>query len=116
MWEHPANRTGGKWIVQVKNSQRESLLNQFWLFSVLGCIGASFDDDDEICGLVISLRKSADKICLWTRTANDAEKCKRIGRQFRDMLGVSSRLQYQLHHDAMQQDSSFTNKSKYDLS
>jgi len=115
-WEDPSNKKGGKWIIQIKNSQRETQLNQIWLYTVLACIGCSFEDDDEVCGVVVSLRKKDDKICLWTKNADSAEKCKRIGKQLREILGTTGRLQYQLHETSLQQNSSYTNKSKYEVS
>jgi len=108
-WEDPANARGGKWIVQVKVTQRSTLLNQLWLWLVLACIGYSFEDDDEICGVVVCVRKAADKICLCTRNAHDVEACQRIGKQFKEILGTQYRLVYQLHNDALHHNSSFNN-------
>src|SRR4051812_32288680 len=77
-WEHPKNEQGGKWLVQIKvlfifqfsavtdrslqPSQRGTSLNNLWLWAVLGCVGADFDDDPQIVGLVVSIRKQMDKV------------------------------------------------------
>lgn len=50
-------------------------------------IGEQFDDSEEICGVVVSPRKAGqNKLALWTRTAKDREKQKRIGMYFKTSL------------------------------
>jgi hypothetical protein len=34
-------------------------------------IGEQFDEGDEICGAVVSVRAKQDKISIWTRTASN---------------------------------------------
>eukprot|EP01125_Pyxidicula_operculata_P021010 TRINITY_DN792_c0_g1_i1.p1 TRINITY_DN792_c0_g1~~TRINITY_DN792_c0_g1_i1.p1 ORF type:complete len:209 (-),score=22.64 TRINITY_DN792_c0_g1_i1:348-974(-) len=93
-WEDPANAKGGKWTVTFKKSDT---LNDYWLYTVLACIGCVFDDDDHICGAVVSLRKGGHKINLWTKDANDAEICKRIGSTFKGQLNTNLKITYQAH-------------------
>jgi len=66
---------------------------------VLACIGNSFEDEEEVCGIVVSLRKQYDKISLWTKTASSAEKTKRIGQQLKELLEIpqSTKIEYTLH-------------------
>ena len=49
------------------------------MLKILACIGENFSDSDQICGAVVSVRKGADRIQLWTRDAHDDVACKRIG-------------------------------------
>lgn len=35
----------------------------------MALIGEQFDDADEICGVVASVRQRQDKLALWTKTA-----------------------------------------------
>jgi ribosomal protein S1 len=37
----------------------------------LGMIGEQFDEGDEICGAVVSVRAKQDKISIWTKTASN---------------------------------------------
>eukprot|EP01128_Nolandella_sp_AFSM9_P004515 TRINITY_DN203_c1_g1_i1.p1 TRINITY_DN203_c1_g1~~TRINITY_DN203_c1_g1_i1.p1 ORF type:complete len:301 (+),score=92.02 TRINITY_DN203_c1_g1_i1:131-1033(+) len=113
-WEDPANARGGKWVLQIK-TKKKTQINQFWLWSVLACIGASFDDDTQIVGVVVSIRKSMDKIALWTNDASDQAAVTRIGRQFKEILGVTMKLGYQAHADSLQYNSSFNNKNRYEV-
>jgi len=116
-WEDKANSHGGKWLATVKNNQRGTSLNQMWLGVVLAAIGCAFDYDEEVNGLVVSIRKGLDKIALWTKTGDKEEVCKRIGVQFREFLGLPSTitLGFQLHSDALASNSknSITNKVKF---
>jgi translation initiation factor 4E len=41
----------------------------FWL-KLLAMIGEQFDEGDEICGAVVSVRRQ-DKIAIWTKTASN---------------------------------------------
>jgi translation initiation factor 4E len=34
-------------------------------------IGEQFEEGDEICGAVVSVRRSQDKIAIWTKTASN---------------------------------------------
>jgi len=117
MWEDKRNRNGGKWVLLIRNQQRKAQLNQFWLSALLACIGSSFEDDTQITGLVVSLRKSADKLALWTSDAQDTAAVKRIGEQFRTLLNLppSMKINYQAHLDAMDSNSSYNNKPRFEL-
>lgn len=37
----------------------------------MALIGEQFDDSEEICGVVASVRQRQDKLALWTRTASN---------------------------------------------
>lgn len=114
MWEDEANKRGGKWIVVTRTSQRHKL-NNMWLGVVLAVIGCAFEDDDEVCGVVVSLRKSMDKIALWTRSA-EKEVCMRIGERFKTALdGISEKIGFQEHESAISNNSSFRNQNKYEI-
>lgn len=34
-------------------------------------IGEQFEESDEICGAVVSVRRGQDKIAIWTKTASN---------------------------------------------
>lgn len=110
-WEDPANTRGGQWVVTLPSKQRRDRLDQLWLFAILACIGEAFgDDEDEVCGCVVSIRKSQDRIALWTRTASKEDAAVNIGRQFKRSLELpdNSSLAYQFHSDNMRRSSSHT--------
>jgi hypothetical protein len=38
---------------------------------LLAMIGEQFEEGDEICGAVVSVRRAQDKIAIWTKTASN---------------------------------------------
>jgi translation initiation factor 4E len=63
-WEDAANKRGGKWVI-IPDEQR---IDENWLSLLLATIGEVLcDDDDEICGIVVSIRKKQNKITVWTK-------------------------------------------------
>jgi len=114
-WEDPENSRGGKWVIMVKSSQRGTKLNSLWLNSVLAVIGSSLDDCDEICGVVVSIRKQSDKISFWTKNGHKTDVCKRIGQGLKQLLGIEESIGYQLHDDAYKTNRSFGNQNKYEV-
>lgn len=41
----------------------------FFIGQLMALIGEQFDEADEICGVVASVRQRQDKLALWTKTA-----------------------------------------------
>lgn len=46
---------------------------------MLACIGEAFEHADEVCGVVVSVRKAFFRISLWTRTSDNQEVALSIG-------------------------------------
>ncbi|KAJ3198870.1 hypothetical protein HDU67_003247, partial [Dinochytrium kinnereticum] len=67
MWEDPSNAKGGKWVAPVPKGKKKELDN-LWLNSILACVGEAFDDSEEICGAVVSVRRMQDRLSLWVKT------------------------------------------------
>lgn len=113
-WEHAENVKGGKWNVAVKGSNEQ--LDKWWLWSVLACIGESFEDENEICGCVVSIRRGANRLALWTKTATLEGAQKRIGTQLRKCLELPENIavSYTVHSDSLKRNSSYNNKPKYE--
>jgi len=112
-WEDPVNKYGGKWVVQFPSKQRDKL-HQYWLYIVLALIGETFQADDDVCGVVVSIRK-ADKIAVWTKDSDETSTML-IGQRFKQCLELPENtvVSYQSHNTAMKRNSSFNNPSKYD--
>ena len=57
---------------------------------------------DEICGAVVSIRKSQDRIALWLKSCNK-DACIQVGLRWKKALEVSNKtsLKYQSHKDGM---------------
>eukprot|EP00013_Stygamoeba_regulata_P023764 CAMPEP_0177647210 /NCGR_PEP_ID=MMETSP0447-20121125/10180_1 /TAXON_ID=0 /ORGANISM="Stygamoeba regulata, Strain BSH-02190019" /LENGTH=239 /DNA_ID=CAMNT_0019149783 /DNA_START=147 /DNA_END=866 /DNA_ORIENTATION=- len=116
-WEDPVNLKGGKWIFPSPTKARAARLDTFWLWTVLACIGENFEESEDVCGAVVSIRKQQDKICLWTRSAHNQAVSMSIGRQWKMLLELepTQTLGYQVHADAMKHNSSFNNRMHYQV-
>ncbi|OQR77369.1 eukaryotic translation initiation factor 4E type 2-like [Tropilaelaps mercedesae] len=108
MWEDPANRDGGKWIVRM----RKGVASRVWENVLLAILGEQFLVGDEICGAVMSVRyNQEDIISVWNRTA--ADKCVRlkIMETLRRVanLPITHSLEYKAHNTSLLDNSSFRN-------
>jgi len=63
------------------------MIDRLWLYLILACIGEVLEEDDnQICGCVVNVRKSQDKLCLWTKDADNKEAIVRIGQTLKKVL------------------------------
>ncbi|KAL7708434.1 eukaryotic translation initiation factor-like protein [Lotmaria passim] len=105
MWEHEANRRGGKWVIPffakpVKAEHEMQPVDLAWQTLCLSAIGELFPcEEEEICGVTVSRGKqrtapsshgaagaSEWKLCLWTRNADNAAVQMRIAKFIRQQL------------------------------
>ncbi|KAK7962634.1 uncharacterized protein PG986_003459 [Apiospora aurea] len=68
-WEDPQNKHGGKWSYSFKD-KRNCDINDIWLHTMLAAIGETLEeeDDGEVMGVVVNVRKAFFRIGVWTRT------------------------------------------------
>ncbi|KAI1184185.1 translation initiation factor eIF 4e-like domain-containing protein [Nemania serpens] len=68
-WEDPQNKHGGKWSYQFKNKASIDI-NELWLQTMMAAIGETLEDEDdgEVMGVVVNVRKAFFRIGVWTRT------------------------------------------------
>ncbi|KAJ3781982.1 translation initiation factor eIF4e [Lentinula aff. detonsa] len=87
MWEDPANASGGKWVLTMRNNPE--LLDRCWGWLCMALVGEELEEGgDEICGAVVSLRAKVDRIQIWTRRRDDVEKLNAIGKKLVKLLDV----------------------------
>ncbi|KAK9182989.1 hypothetical protein WN944_026137 [Citrus x changshan-huyou] len=96
-WEDPECANGGKWSV---TSNRKANLDTMWLETMMALIGEQFDEVDEICGVVASVRQRQDKLALWTKTAANEAAQMGIGKKWKEILDVTDRITYSFHDDS----------------
>mmetsp|Transcript_52081 Transcript_52081/g.86614 ORF Transcript_52081/g.86614 Transcript_52081/m.86614 type:complete len:261 (-) Transcript_52081:924-1706(-) len=109
-WEAFPN--GGCWILNVR--KKPALLDRLWEELLLATIGEMFDEDQEVVGIVLSIRKVEDRLCIWNRdAANDAHM--RIGEKLKDVfkLSANTRLEYKPHSKSLLDGSTFRNARPY---
>jgi len=84
-WEDAANAKGGKWTIIIQKSRGQ--LDRMWLWLLLACIGQVLEEeDDDICGVVVNVRKNQDKLCIWTRDAENKDGVVKIGQMLKKVL------------------------------
>lgn len=115
MWEDEGNQKGGKWVCPVLRKER-NMLDGSWMSVLTSMIGETFENNSEICGAVVSVRKAVDRIAIWTKTAAKIEETNSIGREFKECCQAKANLTYQVHADATNNNSSFNNQPLYTIS
>ncbi|KAK7243038.1 hypothetical protein RIF29_37822 [Crotalaria pallida] len=108
-WEDPECANGGKWTVA---SNRRANLDTMWLETLMALIGEQFDDAEDICGVVASVRQRQDKLSLWTKTAANEAAQMSIGRKWKEIIDVTDKITYNFHDDARRERSS---KGRYNV-
>eukprot|EP00854_Cymbomonas_tetramitiformis_P020693 gene20693-24799_t len=95
-WEDAANSTGGKWTFMIPKSASKTMLDTYWLNTLLALIGEQYDDTDDICGVVVNVG---------------------IGRQFKAALELpeSSKIGYIAHDDSLKMDKKAREKKILDF-
>lgn len=73
-------------------------------------IGEQFDESEEICGAVVSVRRAQDKIAIWTKTASNEAAQVTIGKQWKDIIDCNDKLGYLVHEDAKRQEKGAKNR------
>ncbi|KAI3731764.1 hypothetical protein L1987_62953 [Smallanthus sonchifolius] len=96
-WEDPVCANGGKWTVIFQKSKSDTC----WLYTLLAMIGEQFDHGDDICGAVVNVRKSQEKISIWTKNAANESAQVSIGKQWKKVLDNNDTIGFIFHDDAM---------------
>ncbi|KAK5728913.1 eukaryotic translation initiation factor 4E [Elasticomyces elasticus] len=73
-WEDPQNKLGGRWAYTFRGGNKAN--DDVWLHLMLAAIGETLeeDNDNEVMGVVVNIRKGFWRVGLWTRTAGQAPK------------------------------------------
>jgi len=121
MWEDPANRNGGKWILRL-HQREKALIDLYWLNLVLGLIGEQFEDlGDQVCGAVVSRRRGGDRIAVWTKNKDDKEHIMRLGQKLKEIVSDGSgtapsfAMEYSFHDEALALGSGYSTAAHYAL-
>eukprot|EP00808_Paulinella_micropora_P007724 g71789.t1 len=91
MWEDAANAAGGKWVVRLQGRDRQAS-NTIWINVLMALVGEILDTDNVICGVVLSKRRSADRVALWTKAISSKSAIVALGKNLRSMMLQSTRI------------------------
>ena len=108
VWEDAANAAGGKWIIRLK----KGLVNRLWEHLALALVTGALDE--QVCGVVVSVRYQEDILSVWNRSAADEEKKAELREAIKGALGLPASLQmeYKAHDASMKDNSSYRNTSR----
>jgi translation initiation factor 4E len=72
-WEDQQNKHGGRWSYTFKGGKAS---DDLWLNVMLAAIGEQLEDDNdnEVMGVVVNIRKAFWRVGLWSRTAGQPPK------------------------------------------
>ncbi|KAI8867813.1 translation initiation factor eIF4e [Ramicandelaber brevisporus] len=88
MWEDPENMNGAKWLVTLSHKY-DDIVDGMWVNLLVAVLGESeFVPSAEICGVVMSVRKSAMKLALWVRSHDNKEQTDLLGQRFKEALNL----------------------------
>ncbi|XP_062521718.1 eukaryotic translation initiation factor 4E type 2-like [Corticium candelabrum] len=107
LWEHDANKNGGKWMIRL----RKGLASRFWEYLILAILGEQFMVGDELCGAVVSVRFQEDIISVWNRSADNKAVTERIRDTMMRVLNLppNTVIEYKCHNASLKDRSSFRN-------
>lgn len=74
MWEDEHCKDGGRWVMRVPKSHT----NKYWEDLLMAMLGEQFRAENEINGLVISLKPNQDTISIWNKNGKDEKKVQMI--------------------------------------
>lgn len=105
VWEDPLNVNGGKWSIRL----RKGVADRLWEDLILALIGDQFEDEDEVCGCVLSVRIQEDIISIWNKDEGNSQVLTRIRETARRVLNLpaSAVFEYKSHNESLQDKSSF---------
>eukprot|EP00301_Raphidiophrys_heterophryoidea_P004708 c12025_g1_i2.p1 GENE.c12025_g1_i2~~c12025_g1_i2.p1 ORF type:complete len:210 (-),score=37.11 c12025_g1_i2:146-775(-) len=115
-WEDPRNEQGGKWTFVLPRTLKPHI-DDFWLRAMLSLIGENYTNSEEVCGCVVSIRKTGDKISLWTSNAANTQSVLAIGDTMKACLEIPPdvKISYQAHADSKKRSSSYSNPNMMQL-
>ncbi|KAK9480866.1 translation initiation factor eIF 4e-like domain-containing protein [Lipomyces japonicus] len=103
-WEDEQNKKGGKWAYQFREKSSTDI-DRLWLNTLLATIGGTLQEEgqeDEITGVVVTIRKAHYRISIWTKSDNKEDVLKPIGRRFKEILGLANheKVEFASHSDS----------------
>jgi len=94
-WEDPTCARGGRWLVKLEekatSKMKQETVEETWLNLILALIGEGFggDDNDMVCGAVLSSRsKGSSKLALWVKST-ETKVVIRLGETYKQILQMT---------------------------
>lgn len=114
-WEDPINEKGGEWRVGIPASKGKNL-DALWINTVITAIGEGFEPEqsDDICGIVVNIRRGNPRIAIWTKSAEKRELQESLAKRWQSTSNIAMRLEYISFEDALKNKNP-RSRSKYSI-
>lgn len=101
LWEDPGNRNGGKFAFSLTISHERTL--ELYVNIVQTLLRRELGFDDDVCGVVISLRPWGGTVSVWNRDAKNASGIKNLRKQLSSMFAneINGVILYQPHRQSI---------------
>lgn len=91
MWEDPANTKGGKWVFSLQSKEDLYRVDAIWEELLMAMIGEYLDEGsagDHVVGAVLSRKRNAFRVSLWTKDAEAKEANDILGPKAAEIMKV----------------------------
>lgn len=86
----------GIWQCNLPRDWDKKKLEDNWLALVLGMVGETLEDADDILGAIVTIRRSGPRLSLWTKSGSNMELQKRIEQRVRATLELPDEVQWEM--------------------
>jgi translation initiation factor 4E len=93
MWEDPANSKGGKWVITLQTKEDLYRVDNIWEELLMAMIGEYLEEvgsGDQVVGAVLSRRRNAFRVSVWTRDNSAKESLEALGPRCTDLMKVDA--------------------------
>ena len=95
MWEDDHCKDGSKWSVKLS----KQLTNKLWEDLLLALVGNQFTDEDEVLGLLVTLRHNFDTIQVWNKSGKDKERIDTVKKDIERVLQIGADSELRLDYE-----------------
>ena len=101
MWEDDQCKDGGKWGMRISKTHS----NKYWEDLLLALIGDQFTDENEVNGIMISLRHNVDTLQIWNKSGKDQAKIETLKKDIENIiqLDISGEPNMKLEYENFQE-------------
>ncbi|GAB5369435.1 hypothetical protein AAMO2058_001404300 [Amorphochlora amoebiformis] len=101
IWEDPSNENGGEWILRMK----KGVATKSWENMLLAMLSGELGEGDEICGIVISIKPTEDRLTVWNKTGANKDIVAKIRDGIQRVLKVpnADAFEYLAHSSKIRQ-------------
>lgn len=88
---------------------------RLWEHLIIAAFGGMLEPEDQVCGIVISVRYQEDIISIWNKDSQDEAGKEKLKESFAKYLNLppSTIFEYKAHDQSLRDNSSYRNTDKF---